>query len=335
MAASSSALSILRRLRFGWAVVLGASVQALAQPGGTAPTTREYQWVVPVEPGGGIDAVARIVANHWSSELRLAVTVLNRSGASGNIGTASVARAKADGQTLLVTGVSHLTSPLLHGNPGYEPIDDFAAVARYATAPNVLVVSDTLKGQSLARILQDPRSTTQGLAFGSAGYGHTSHIAAQLFMARTGARWLHVPYKGTAPALRALMAGEVQFMFVPAASVAAAVATGRVYALAVASAQRIRLLPDTPTLHELGVKDAEFAQWYGLLAPRGTPPETLRALSSRALQALHSPPVAAQLRAQGIEPDPLDHEEFARFLVAEQRRLGALLKKERIERPLN
>ena len=335
MSAYSFAPSLLRRLGCGVAVVLGASVPALAQPGGTEATTREVQWVVPVEPGGGIDAVARVVANHWSTELRLAVTVLNRPGASGNIGTASVARAKADGRTLLVTGVSHLTSPLLHGNPGYAPIDDFVAVARYATAPNVLVVGDTLKGQSLAQILQDPRSTTQGLAFGSAGYGHTSHIAAGLFMARTGARWLHVPYKGTAPALRALMAGEVQVMFVPASSVAAAVATGRVHALAVANAQRIRLLPDTPTLHELGVEQAEFSQWYGLLAPRGTPPETLRKLSSWALQALQSPSVAAQLRAQGIEPDPLDHEQFASFLVAEQRRLAALLKRERVERPLN
>ncbi len=311
-----------------------AALPAVAQPGAGDTTDREIKFVVPVEPGGGIDAVARIIANHWTAELKQPVVVINRSGASGNIGTASVARTKPEAQTLLVTGISHITSPMLHSNPGYDAVDDFSPVARFATAPNVLVVGETLKGMTLAQILQDPRSGNQGLSFGSAGYGHTSHISAELFMSRTGSRWLHVPYKGTAPALRALMGGEVQLMFVPASSVATAVASGKVHPVAVAHHERLPQLHDIPTLRELGVKSAEFAQWYGLMAPRAIPSEKLKQLSALSLRALQSPTVGSQLKALGVEPDPAGHEDFAKFIAAEHQRLGAILTRERMDRPL-
>jgi tripartite-type tricarboxylate transporter receptor subunit TctC len=304
-----------------------AGTAARAQP--SATTTL----VVPVEPGGGIDAMARLVALHWNLDGQSTTIVVNRAGASGNIGTASVARSRPDGHTLLVTGVSHITSPMLHGSAGYEPFDDFIPVARLGTTPNVVVVSEALKGMSMAQVLQDARSRTGGLSFGSAGFGHSSHIAAEIFMAATGVKWLHVPYKGNGPALRGLMAGEIQVLFLSATSVAAAVATGKVHPLAAGHRERLPELPGTPTLSELGVAGAEFTQWYGLFAPRGTPPEVVRDLSARAVKAIRSPALSAQLKAMSVEPDALEQEPFERFLLAEQRRLDAWMKRERVERP--
>ena len=285
--------------------------------------------------GGGMDAMARLLAHHWTTEQQQPTVVINRAGASGNIGTASVARSKPDGLTLLLTGLSHLTSPMLHTNPGYEPLDDFVPVARMGTTPNVLLVSDALKGMTLPQLLQDARSRSGGLSFGSAGYGHSSHLAAEVFMGRTGAKWLHVPYKGNGPAQRALVAGEVQLLFLSATSVSAAVATGRAHPVAVAHRQRLDALPDTPTFTELGVRNAEIAQWYGLFAPAGTPAETVRALSAMVVKAVRHPAFAAQLATHSVHADPMEPEQFAAFLRSEHRRLDALLKKERVERPMN
>lgn len=302
---------------------------------GQPPATGDYKLIVPVEPGGGIDAIARLLSLHWSAELRGAPAVINRSGASGNIGTVSVARAKPDGLTLLVTGTSHIASPALHGNAGYDATEDFTPIARIGTAPLVMLAGDALKGMSLRQILQDARSTSQGFSFGSAGYGHTSHIAGEIFMARTGAKWLHVPYRGNGPATRALLAGDVQLMFLSAPSVAATVATGRAHAVAVVHPERLAILPQVPTAAELGVNDAEYSQWYGVLAPKGTPPETARFLSALAIRTVQDPAFAQQLRSQGAEPDPMAHEPFAQFLAAERTRLEQLLKKERVGAPVN
>lgn len=323
----------LRRLACLVAVLLPllSSANGKNEAGEGAPPA--YRLVVPVEPGGGIDSVARLVANVWSSEMSLPTVVINRSGASGNIGTASVAREKADGQTLLVTGVGHITSAMLHDRPGYDPFEQFTPVARFATAPNVMLVGEALKGMTLEQILSDPRSRNGGFAFSSAGYGHTSHLAADLFASQTGVKWLHVPFKGTSPALRALLAGETHIMFVPVASVSAALSTHRSRALAVSHHERLQLLPDVPTLAELGIRNSEFSQWYGLFTPRGTPPSVVNALSDVALRALKNPALTKQLKSQGIEPAPLRHDEFGKFLASEHRRLEKILAQRTIDRP--
>jgi tripartite-type tricarboxylate transporter receptor subunit TctC len=312
---------------------LASNAQARHESTDTAPPA-SYRFVVPVEPGGGIDAVARIVAHAWSSEMSLPTIVVNRPGASGNIGTASVAKSKPDGQTLLVTGVGHITSAMLHDNPGYHAFDDFTPIARFATTPNVLLVSDALKGMTLEQILADPRSKNQGFAFSSAGYGHSSHMAAHLFAAQTGVKWLHVPFKGTSPGLRALLAGETQIMFVSVASVPAALATQRAHAIAVGHHERLALLPDVPTLSELGIQN-EFTQWYGLFAPRDTPAAAVKSLSDAAMAAMKGPALIKQLKTQGVEPAPLRHDEFEKFLKAENRTLERMLRSRAIDRPVN
>lgn len=323
-----------RRTCLGLACLLPAALSSPARAGADR-AAHEVRLVVPVEPGGGIDTMARLLARIWSTEHGVTATILNRPGASGNIGTASVAHAQPDGLTLLVTGVSHISSPLLHGQAGYDPLVDFVPVARLAEAPNVLMFGPNLRGRGLQQLLRDPRSRNNGWSFGSAGFGHTSHLAAEVLMARTASRWLHVPYRGTAPALRALMAGEVDLMLVPAASVPAAVATGRVSAVAVAQAERLPALPEVPTLRQLGVHEAEFAQWYGLLAPSGTPAAAVERWSMLAVKALFSPVALEQLRSQSVVPSLLGSHAFAQFLKVEQRRLSLLLKRERVERPVS
>ncbi|WP_158290109.1 tripartite tricarboxylate transporter substrate binding protein [Ramlibacter sp. WS9] len=313
---------------------LASNAQGRPEPGDAAAPAA-HRLVVPVEPGGGIDAVARLLANAWSTEMSLPTIVVNRPGASGNIGTASVAKSKPDGQTLLVTGVGHITSAMLHENPGYHPFEDFTPIARFATAPNVMLVSDALKGMPLAQILSDPRSRNQGFSYSSAGYGHSSHMAAHIFATQTGVKWLHVPFKGTSPGLRALLAGETHIMFVTLGSVQAALATHRVHAVAVTHHERLQVLPDVPTLSELGIKNAEFAQWYGMFAPRGTPPSVVKSLSEAAVGALKGSAMTPQFKTQGLEPAPLRHDEFERFLKAESRRLEKMLDNRTIDRPVN
>ena len=312
-------------------MLFGLLPGAYAQQPRSSFPSKAVQIVVPNEPGGGLDLVARLLAKGLASSLAQAVVVVNRSGASGNIGTASVARAEPDGYTLLLTGIGHLVSPLLHSRAGYEPLKDFEPIAKIATAPNVLVVHESLKGMSLAQLLDDPRSRSAGIAFASAGYGHSSHLAAEVFMARTGARWLHVPYRGTGPASRALIAGEVQLMFIPAGSVKTLLATGTAHALAVAHPQRLESLPATPTFAELGIRGAEFSQWYGLFAPAGTPGSVTTLLQDAAASFLADNTVRRQLESLGLEPSMMGKAEFTAFLGAEAKRLGALVKNERVE----
>lgn len=318
--------TVSRRRLVGACLMLPCAARAQWSAAPAALPDGPIQIIVPVEPGGGIDAMARLLAQVWAAEHRLSVNVINRPGASGNIATVSVARARPDGQTLLVTGVSHLTSPLLHDQAGYDPIADFMPVARLGTAPNVLLVSDALKGLTLPELIQDPRSRNEGLAFGSAGFGHSSHLAAQVFMARTGVRWLHVPFKGNAPALRALMAGEVQILFLSVPSVPAALASGRAHALAAAHPERLAALPQIPTLAEQGVRQAEFQQWYGLFAPRGTPAAMVQGLAQLVAQGLRTPEARQQLKAHATEAAWLGPDDFTRQLQAQQRLFEPMLR---------
>ncbi len=287
--------------------------------------------MVPAEPGGGIDQVARLLAKGIAPTLAQSVIVINRSGASGNVGTASVARSEPDGYTLLLTGVGHLVSPLLHGSPGYEPLKDFVPVAKIANAPNVLVVHESLKGMSLAQLLEDPRSRTAGLAYASAGYGHSSHLAAEVFMTRTGASWLHVPYRGTGPASRALIAGEVQLMFVPAGSVQALLATGRAFAVAVAHPQRLASLPSTPTFAEqafLGPSSRSGTVSSHLPARRRRPPRCCR---TPRWASSPMPRSSGNCDRWASSRRRWTGQQFAAFLGAQSKRLGTLVNKERVE----
>jgi tripartite-type tricarboxylate transporter receptor subunit TctC len=254
--------------------------------------------------------------------------VINRIGASGNIGTQSVVRAKADGHTLLLTGVGVVVSPLLHAQPGYDLQRDLVPVARLAEAPNVLLVHESVRKLGLSGLLDN----SSVLAYASAGYGHSSHLASELLQSRTGARWLHVPFKGTASGARALMAGTVQMMFAPAGSVQTMLAQGKVHAVAVAHPKRLNFLTTTPTLAELGVKDANFSQWYGLFAPAGTPGQVLSLLNEALTKVTSDPDFQADLGVNGVQPAWMNRAEFSDFVQMEHKRLSQLAKRIGVER---
>lgn len=339
--AGASLLMVERKSGYGLKILLclWMAVSALsnvsAQPTSVAYPAREVQIVVPNEPGGGLDLVARLLAKNFTTRLAQPFVVINRSGASGNIGTASVARAEPNGYTLLLTGVGHLVSPLLHGQAGYDPLRDFEPVAKIASAPNVLLVHESLKRLTLKQLLADPRSRSGGFSYGTAGYGHSSHLAAEVFKARVGSNWLHVPYRGTGPATRALMAGEVQLMFVPAGSVQTLLASGRVHAVAVAHSHRLDTFASIPTFAELGLPGVEFSQWYGLFAPAGTSAAALNVLQGAALSFAADGEGSQQLRSLGLEPTPMARATMAEFLADQSRRLSTLVRQQNVEGAVN
>ena len=323
-----------RRLLQAFALgVIGPS--ALGQGAPARLGTRDITLVVPAEPGGGLDAAARTLARGLASIVPNTVVVLNRSGGSGTLGAGLVARAEPDGHTVLINGVGHMVAPLMHPDSGLDPIRDFTPLAQLATAPNVLLVHESLKDLSLAQLIRDPRSRNEGLAFASAGYGNTSHLAGEVFMAQTGCRWLHVPYRGTSPALRALMAGDVQLMFAPASSLSTALGNGRVHALAVGQAQRLPQWPAIRTLAEQGVKNADFAQWYGLFGPAGLSTTMADQWSEWVLAAMKDPALLRQFEQHGVEPSVSGRREFTRFIASEHARLVGLVRKEQIKPAVN
>ena len=310
----------------GGLALLGMLVSGQAAQRLQADPSREVQIVVPNEPGGGLDLVARQLAKDLSSRLGQAFIVINRSDASGNIGTSSVAQAKPDGYTVLLTGVGHFASPLLHERAGYQPLKDFKPIAKIANAPNVLLVHESIKHLSLTQLLADPRSQSGEMPFASAGYGHSSHLSAEIFMERIGARWLHVPFGGTGPATKALISGEVLAMFVPAGSVQALLATGRIHAVAVAAAKRLDTLATIATLAELGVNGAEFSQWYGVFAPVGTPAPIVDALQNAVLGFASEPEGTRLLRALGVDDAPMASALCTEFLDHQSVMLNKLVK---------
>ena len=294
---------------------LWVPLATLPQPAAPWPT-REIQVVVPFEPGGNMASLARFLADGLTAALPQPAIVVYRSGADGNIGTAAVARAEADGRTILLTGSGMLVAPLLHADAGYDAMRDFAPVARIATAPNVLMVHESLRGITLEQLVK-----RTDIAFATSGRGQTSHVAAEIFMARTGARWLHVPYRGTGPAVRGLVGGEVQVMFLPAGAVAGAVATGRAWPLAAAHPARLPSQPGVPTLAELGVRGADYSQWYGVFAPAATPAPVLQRLSDLVVRTFQDPAMQQRLDTMGFESAVLPRQEFGAFLATEQQRV--------------
>lgn len=295
-------------------LTISSSVRAYASPEATSI-------VVPHEAGGGMDVLARRLAIGLGSQGLAPVVVLNRPGASGLLGSGSVARSRNDGYTLLFNGVGHLTSPLFHAEKHYEPLEDFHGVMTVGKSPNVLMVHGSPAGDAERLV----RSAGRDDAYASSGIGSTPHLAGALFVSRHGLSWLHVPYKGTGPALRALMAGEVRWMFAPSSSAIAAAKGGRVRALAVAHPRRLASLPEVPTLREVGLGDLEMSQWYGLFAPTGTPRSRLATLAAAARQASERADFRAFLDTQAIEPFFLELRDMDEWLRREYQSLRALV----------
>ena len=299
---------MMRRLLF--VVVLGFSFHLNAQP----YPTRPVKLVVGFTPGGGVDINARLLATKLSELLGQTVLVDNKPGAGTNIANEFVAKSAPDGYTLLFNSPAVAINMSLTRNPPYDALRDFVAVSVFSESTNILVVPAALPVNSLRELVALARDKPGALNYSSAGNGTTQHLAAELFKLRSGTDILHIPYKGSAPSIAALIAGQVQLSFINPLAIGPHVKTGRLRALAVAGAKRSQLMPEVPTMKEAGIEGVEVPLWFGLLAPAAAPPEIVSFLGKTVAKAARSPDIRQRLHEQGAEPVGNTPEEFSRIL---------------------
>jgi len=300
--------------RFAAALALScATALAFAQ----GYPNRPIHIVAPFPAGGGYDFLARLMAPELAKSLGQAVIVENKAGANGNIGTDAVAKAAADGYTLLMGGNSPLAlNVALYPSLPYEPVRDFAPISRVATQPNLLAAHAKVPVKSVAELVAYAKANPGKLTYGSNGNGSPQHLAAELLKRMAGVDIVHVPYKGAAPTAAALLAGEVSIAFNIILLPLPQVHAGRLTGLAVASSKRSPLAPDIPTMTELGYP-IDIDTWYALVAPAGTPPEVIARLNAETVRILALPELRERTKSQGIELGSSTPEEFAAFLKAD------------------
>jgi len=275
--------------------------------------SRPIRFIVGFTPGGGVDINARLLAARMSELLGQQVIVENKPGAGTNIANEYVAKSAPDGYTLLFNSSALAINLALYRNPPYA-LRDFAPVSIFTESVNLLVVSAALPARSLQELIALARERPGALNYSSAGSGASQHLAGELFKLRTGTSIVHVPYKGSAPALTALIAGEVQLSFSNTVAILQHVRSGRLRALAVAGAKRTELLPEVPTMKEAGVEGVEVPLWFGLLAPAATPREVVGILANGVSRAARDPDLRRKLVEQGADPVGNSPEEFERQL---------------------
>jgi len=294
------------------AILLGAlSAASYAQ----SYPARPVRMLVGFTPGGGTDIMARFLAPRLSEYLGQPFVVENKPGAATNVATDLAAHADPDGYTLLfTTSALAINASLYKGRLKYDALRDLAPISVLSESPNLLVAGPSLEAKDVAGLVAYARSHPGKLNYSSAGAGTTQHLAGETFKVRTGTRIVHIPYKGTAPSLAAVIAGEVEFSFANVPAILAHVRSGRLRALAVAGAKRSAQMPEVPTLKEAGVQGVEVPVWYGVLAPAGTPREIIHALAEATRKAAFSAELKPLLEQEGAEPIGNTPEEFAKLL---------------------
>ena len=297
------------------ALLLGLLVISTAAAAQGYPS-RPVRVLVGFPPGGGTDILARQLAPRLSEALGQQFVVENRPGATTNIATDMVAKAPADGYTLLFTTSALAINKSLYKNLAYDAERDLAPISVFAESPNLIVVPQA-GAKSVAELLAQAKAKPGALNYSSAGAGTSQHLAGELFKARTGASIVHIPYKGTAASLTAVMANEVQMSFANVPAIIGHVKSGRLRAIAVAGARRSELVPDVPTMKEAGVEGVEVPVWYALLAPAATPRDIVNALHGATARAARAADMRQRLVEQGAEPVGNTPEEFARLLKEE------------------
>lgn len=283
---------------------------------------RPLTLVVTFPPGGGTDLLARKLGAALQARTGHTVVVDNRPGASGNIGAREVARAAADGSTLLVANSAFAINPGVYRQLDFDPRRDFKAVLNIGTIASVLVVPQDSALQQLPDALAQA-TAAQPLAFASCGNGTPQHLAGEMLAQATGTQWQQVPYKGCGPAIAAVAAGQVPLGVVTASSAAPLLAAGRVRAIAITAAQRVAQLPDVPTVAEQGVPGFALEQWHGLLAPAATADTTVQQLHAALQQVLEAPDLRAALQAQGYTLAQQSPVEFGALIAADMERYAA------------
>ncbi len=285
--------------------------------------------ICPIAAGGGIDATARIVAARLSEIWGQQVVVENKTGASGNIAAEFVARSDPDGYTIYIAALPHATSRYLYPSLGYDPVADFAPVTLIGVYPLIMVVPSSSPAHSVKEFIAYAKASK--LSYASSGHGTSLHLAGELFKRRAGIEMTHVPYRGAGPAFNDLIPGRIDAMINFASSSLPLVRQGQLRALAVASAKRLSVAPDLPTMAEAGVAGVEVSSWAAFLVPAKTPREIITKIHADTVVALAEPAVRAKLEQGGVVVIGSPPDELATFLSSEMDRWGQVIKEANIK----
>jgi tripartite-type tricarboxylate transporter receptor subunit TctC len=298
------------------------SLQAAAQDWPARP----IKTIVPFAAGSALDVVSRVAFEQLATQLGQPIVVENRPGAGGTTGAAFVARADADGYTLLAHSSAHTIAPALYPRLSYHPSRDFVAVAALGMSPFILVVPPDRGFQSVGDLVASAKSKPGAFSFASVGFGSASHLSAERFKFSTGLKAAHVSFRGGSEAVVEVMTGRIDFLFVAAGAALSNVREGTLKALAVNSRERLSSLPDVPTLDQAGVANAEYPLWFGLFVPAGTSPEIVDRLNRELRAALQQPKVKEKLAALGVEPWDLTSAELSALVEMDIASDAALVK---------
>ena len=304
----------------------GLGLSAHAQPAAADWPNKPIRWVVPFPPGGAMDAIARTLGEKAGKALGQPFVIENKPGAGGNIGADYVAKQPGDGYALMITSIGMATNKPLYGKLSYDPIKDFAPVSLLAVVPNVLVTNATQPDVKTARdVIAAARKAPGKLTYASAGNGTSIHLAGEVFASLAQLDMLHVPYKGSGPAVADLLGGQVNYMFDSITSARPHIQSGKLRALGVTTAKRSSTLPDVPTLAEAGVPGYEVSPWFAVFMPASTPKPIVSKLNKALLDSMKDPDVAKRFETIGAEPVGSTPDELARHLARESERWTQLI----------
>lgn len=311
-------MRILARLAFGFLAVLGA---ALSPASAQSWPDRQIFFIVPFPAGGGTDAFARPLAAQLDKQLNVRVLIENRGGAGGTLGASVAARAAPDGYTFLVGATHHAIAPSFYANLSYDIVKDLVPVMMISRPPHVVVVNPQKVPATTLKDLAAAATAAPGtLTYGTPGNGTTQHVAAELFKVLTRTQISHVPYRGAGPMMQDLVAGHLHMSVDVMGSSAPQIRSGQIRALAVAAARRVAAFPDVPTAAEAGLPGFEFATWYGIWAPVGTPAGVLSRMTQELETALKAPEIVQAWERNGSDVPSMKGEEFGRFVASEVKR---------------
>jgi tripartite-type tricarboxylate transporter receptor subunit TctC len=319
-------IKISRRSALVGALLAAAPAFAQSWP------SRPIRYVVPFAAGAGVlDIMARIVAQHLTERLGQQVLVDNKPGAGGNVGADIAAKAAPDGYTILMANTALTVAPFLYAKMTFDPLVDLVPVTMVNSAPLMLVVNPSLPVTSVAEFLAYAKANPGKLHYGSGGVGTTPFLATELLKSMTKIDAVHVPYRGGAPALADLVAGQIAFMIENVPGTLPLVKEGKLRALAITSRKRSPLVPDLPTMEEAGVAGYEMVGWNGVFVPKGTPDDIMGKLHAALVTVLRSPAVKEQMAGLGAEAIGNPQSEFAAFVKAESARWGAIIREKGIK----
>ena len=319
---------IRRPMLSALALGLLASSGAWAQ---NFPSIKPIRIVVPYAPGGPVDVTARIMAERMEAHLGQRVLVENKAGGNATIGTEFVARAAADGYTLLMAAPAHTANPSLIKSITFDTAKDFAPIAMVMDQPMLIAVHASVPANNIKELVALVKANPSKFNYGTSGAGGPQHLMGELFKAATGTQIMHVPYKGAAPAAAALLAGDTQVAFSTPTNILPHVKSGKLRALASSTARRSPFSPELPTLAESGVAGFEYSSWTGLLAPAATPRDVVQKINDAVMKALAEKETRDKMFQNGIQPVGSSPEEFARFIALDLARSAKIIRESGIQ----